>query len=98
MSPSDRADATWVTFSLAPIPSAVYTFPEIAAVDGIDMLFLGPHDLSGSIGRLERLGEDEPEALCAEAEAAILASGKPMATGGRPRWSFGELKQRGQLN
>lgn len=74
---------------------AIPHIPEIAAVDGLDMLFLGPNDLSGTIGMLERLNEDESEALSASVEAAILSTGKPMGTVCRPRWSYGELKARG---
>lgn len=74
---------------------AIPNIAEIAAVEGIDMLFLGPNDMAGTIGLLEKLGEDAAEALAAEAEARIKACGKLMGTVSRPRWSFGELKERG---
>ncbi|WP_068112447.1 HpcH/HpaI aldolase family protein [Tropicimonas marinistellae] len=74
---------------------AIPNIAEIAAVDGIDLLFIGPHDMAGSIGKLERLADDDAEALAAEAEAAILEAGKPMGTVGRPLWSYRDLKQRG---
>ncbi len=74
---------------------AIPHIPQIAAVEGLDMLFLGPNDLSGTIGMLEQLNEDESEALSASVEAAIRTTGKPMGTVGRPRWSYGELKARG---
>ncbi len=37
---------------------AIPNIADIAAVDGIDLLFIGPNDLAGSAGKLERL--DEP--------------------------------------
>jgi 2-keto-3-deoxy-L-rhamnonate aldolase RhmA len=55
---------------------AVEAIPDIAAVDGVDMLFIGPMDLSGSIGKLGRLDDPEVKALLARAERAILDSGK----------------------
>ena len=74
---------------------ALPNIAEIAQVDGIEMLFIGPNDLAGTIGLLEQLGEDDAEALAAEAEEKIKAAGKYMGTVKRPRWSYGELKGRG---
>ena len=55
--------------------AGVEALPEIAAVPGIDVLFLGPYDLSGSIGKLGRFGDPEVVALIDRAERAILESG-----------------------
>lgn len=54
----------------------VEAIPDIAAVPGVDMLFVGPYDLSASIGRLGRFGDPEVMALLARAERAILDSGR----------------------
>lgn len=59
---------------------AVEAIPEIAAVDGVDMLFVGPYDLSGSFGRLGGFDDPEVLALLDRAEKAVLASGKPYGT------------------
>lgn len=56
--------------------AAVDAIPEIAAVDGVDMLFIGPNDLSGSIGKLGQFDDAEVIALRERAEQAIKASGK----------------------
>ena len=56
--------------------AAVEAIPEIAAVDGVDMLFIGPNDLSGSIGKLGQFDDAEVIALRERAEKAIKASGK----------------------
>jgi 2-keto-3-deoxy-L-rhamnonate aldolase RhmA len=57
-------------------PQAVEEVADIAAVDGLDMLFVGPMDLSTSLGHL---GEpDHPEVLSriTRVEAAAKAAGK----------------------
>ncbi len=59
---------------------AVDNFAAIAAVPGIDMIFVGPNDLAGSVGKLERLTDAEPQALLARIEAAAAASGTPLGT------------------
>lgn len=60
--------------------SAVAQAAEIAAVDGVDVPFLGVNDMAGSIGRLEQLDHPDVRALVARAEAGMRASGKPMGT------------------
>ncbi len=60
--------------------AAVEAIPEIAAVDGVDMLFVGPYDLSGNVGRLGRFDDPEVLALLERAERAILESGKLYGT------------------
>lgn len=59
---------------------AVEAIPEIAAVDGVDALFVGPFDLSGSIGRLGEFDHPDVIALLAKAEAALKKTGKPFGT------------------
>ncbi len=61
---------------------AVENIEAIAAVDGIDMLFIGPNDLAGSMGRFEGLGSPEVIGAVDEAERRIAASGKML--GGFP--------------
>ncbi|MFT3816467.1 MAG: aldolase/citrate lyase family protein [Rubrivivax sp.] len=58
----------------------VRAIPEIARVEGLSMLFIGPLDLTGSIGRMGRWNDPEVESLLRDAEAAVLASG--LALGG----------------
>ncbi|MFQ5786262.1 MAG: HpcH/HpaI aldolase/citrate lyase family protein [Alphaproteobacteria bacterium] len=58
---------------------AVDNIAEIAAVDGVDVLFIGPFDLSADIGKPGRFDDPEVVTTLARAEAAILASGKTMA-------------------
>jgi 4-hydroxy-2-oxoheptanedioate aldolase len=55
---------------------AVDNIEAICAVDGIDMLLIGPNDLAGTIGRLGDLEHPEVMALVTRAELAIKTSGK----------------------
>jgi len=49
----------------------VESIPDIAAVPGIDAIFLGPFDLSASIGKMGRFDDPEVVELIAEAEEAV---------------------------
>lgn len=59
---------------------AVENIEEIAAIEGVDMLFIGPYDLSGSIGKLGQFEDPDVKALYAKAVRKIKASGKWMGT------------------
>jgi 2-dehydro-3-deoxyglucarate aldolase/4-hydroxy-2-oxoheptanedioate aldolase len=59
-------------------PAAVERTAEIAAVDGCDALFLGPGDLSASMGRIGDIGHPEVQALIARAAELAHAAGKPI--------------------
>lgn len=52
----------------------------IAAVEGIDMLFIGPNDLAGSMGRLEQLEDVDVRQTIQAMEERIMASGCWMGT------------------
>ena len=49
----------------------------IAAVDGVDGLFIGPSDLAADMGRLGQPGSAEVQAAVLAAGARIRAAGKP---------------------
>jgi len=55
---------------------AVQNIPEIAAVDGVDLLFIGPLDLSASMGIIGQTETPAFKELRAKAEEAIKDSGK----------------------
>ena len=52
----------------------------IAAVDGVDGLFIGPSDLAAAFGQLGNAKHPEVQAAMAEVFAAAKAAGKPMGT------------------
>lgn len=59
--------------------SAVEAIPEIAAVEGVDAIFVGPADLAASMGHL---GEpNHPEVTAAIARAFVLCSDAGVACG-----------------
>jgi 4-hydroxy-2-oxoheptanedioate aldolase len=49
----------------------------IAAVEGVDGVFIGPSDLSAALGHLGEPGHPEVQAVIADAIGRILACGKP---------------------
>ncbi|MCW2248759.1 4-hydroxy-2-oxoheptanedioate aldolase [Azospirillum fermentarium] len=74
---------------------AVAAVPDIAAVPGVDCLFIGPYDLSGSIGRLGRFDEPEVAVLLDRAERAILNTGTVYGTIPVPGRPMETLLERG---
>jgi 4-hydroxy-2-oxoheptanedioate aldolase len=60
-------------------PSAVDHADEIAAIDGVDVLFVGPADLSHSLGIPGQF--DHPDYLSAVKRVVTAASGRGKATG-----------------
>ncbi len=67
-----------VVLAQAESRTAVENLREVAAVDGIDGFYVGLLDMSGSVGKLGCLDDPEVAALLADAEAAVLKSGKPL--------------------
>ena len=63
----------------------------IAAVPGVDMVFIGPADLSGSAGLPDQTGAPEVERLIGETVAAVRAAGKPLSTVPRDGKSWQDL-------
>lgn len=74
---------------------AVAALDEIASVDGIDMIIIGPRDLSGSIGKLNQFEDPAVFALFAEAERKALASGKFVGTVVYPSFTLNDMFKRG---
>ena len=71
---------------------AIDNIEEIAAVDGVDMLFMGPSDISASIGHMLDMEEPAVIRLIQKAERQMRATGKLLATVTRPgktvKWTF----------
>ena len=59
-------------------PEAIERLPQIAAVPGVDSLFVGPGDLSAALGRLGEIGHPDVQALIAQAAKAAHSAGKPV--------------------
>ena len=73
----------------------VANIDQILAIEGIDVMFIGPHDLSGTVGQLGNLKHPEVAALIARAEDRILRSGIPMGTVPHPGSSALDMFARG---
>ena len=63
---------------------AVNNLEEIAAIEGIDGFIVGPNDLSGSIGKLGQMRDEEMIQLYRRIGSVLKAAGKPAGifTGG----------------
>lgn len=59
-------------------PNAIANLPAIAAVPGVDSLFIGPGDLSAAMGRIGEVNHPEVQAAIAGAARAARAAGKPI--------------------
>ena len=57
--------------------AAVAATAAIAAVEGVDCIFVGPSDLAASMGHLGKANHPEVQAAIASVYAAAKASGKP---------------------
>ena len=55
---------------------AIDAIPAIAAVEGIDVIFIGPCDLSATLGKLNQFDDPEVRGQIDRAAKAILGSGK----------------------
>jgi 4-hydroxy-2-oxoheptanedioate aldolase len=56
--------------------AAIDQIEKMAAIDGVDCLFIGPQDLAASLGHLGNPGHPEVKAAIGEAIARIKAAGK----------------------
>lgn len=75
--------------------TGVSAIAEIGAVEGIDVLFIGPFDLSGNLGHLGEIAHPDVAPVIAAAEKAILATGKAMGTVPHPGVDFLEMFAKG---
>ena len=59
-------------------PEAIERMPEIAAVPGIDALFVGPGDLAAAMGHIGNIAHPEVQALIEKAARMAREAGKPV--------------------
>lgn len=75
--------------------TAVGNIDAIVAVEGIDLFFIGPFDLSATVGQMGNLKHPEVAALIERAEKAIVGAGKPMGTVPHPGATWQDMFERG---
>jgi len=73
----------------------VENIDEILEVEGIDVMFIGPYDLSGTVGQLGNIKHPEVARLIEHAEARIKAKGLPMGTVPHPGCTWKDMFARG---
>lgn len=67
-------------------PEAIERLADIAAVPGVDSLFVGPGDLAAAMGRIGEISHAEVQAMIEHAAGAARAAGKPIGiVGGTPQ-------------
>ncbi|AOY95265.1 2,4-dihydroxyhept-2-ene-1,7-dioic acid aldolase [Cupriavidus sp. USMAA2-4] len=76
----DRADAEACLLVQAETRQALDNLEAICAVDGVDGVFIGPADLSASLGHRGNPGHPEVQAAIEDAIRRIVASGKAAGT------------------
>lgn len=76
---------------------AVENAADIAATDGVDMLFIGASDLSGSLGVLGQTAHPDVLAAMEKVKAAAGRHGKPLGTIPRAGTSTAQLAKDGYL-
>ncbi|SIS82441.1 HpcH/HpaI aldolase family protein [Phaeovulum vinaykumarii] len=74
---------------------AVENLAQICAVPGVGMIFIGPNDLSGSMGMLGQLAAPEFHAMLARIEATCAAAGMPLGTITGPGRGYSVLRDKG---
>ncbi len=77
---ASEAEAQICLIVQAETVTALDNIKAIAAVDGVDSVFVGPSDLSASMGYLGQPGHPEVQAAIAQALRDIAASGKAPGT------------------
>ncbi len=92
---AEKANHNLVVMCQVETAKSVDNIPEIGAIDGIDVLFIGPFDLSASMGKAGRFDDEQVAEPLARAEAAILATGKAMGGICRPDDSAEAMLARG---
>jgi len=76
----ERADDNLMIIVQIETTAGVDNARAIAEVDGVDVVFIGPTDLSGSLGLPNQTGAAEVTAAIGRAMDAAHAAGKPLAT------------------
>lgn len=75
-----RSDAEVLTICQIETRAGVANAEAIAAVEGVDLLFIGPFDLSADMGHLGEPDHPEVQSAIAKVERAARAAGKLLGT------------------
>ncbi len=90
-----RSDREVLTICQIETRAGVENIDAIAAVEGVDLLFIGPMDLSGDMGQVGNPDHPDVQAAIAKVEAAVRAAGKLLGAVPTGAHSARELLARG---
>ena len=88
------ADELLIAVQIETLAGAAHA-AEIAAVDGVDVVFIGPNDLSGDLGVLGQFDHPDFTQTVAAIEAAVKSAGKVLGCLPYPGSDPAELHRRG---
>jgi 2-keto-3-deoxy-L-rhamnonate aldolase RhmA len=91
----DRANDELLIIAQIESRQAVENAAEIASVEGVDMIFLGPFDLSANLGHMGEPDHPETRAAVEAVEASVKAAGKLLGGLPTPARSAEELYEAG---
>jgi 4-hydroxy-2-oxoheptanedioate aldolase len=91
----DRAADDLIIIVQIENPEGVENAAAIAAVEGVDVVFIGPRDLSASIGKLNQFDDPQLKQLIAKAEQAVIRSGKTLGCVANPGPAVRQMFDRG---
>jgi 2-keto-3-deoxy-L-rhamnonate aldolase RhmA len=91
----DRANDELLIICQIESRQAVENAAEIVSVEGVDMIFLGPFDLSANLGYMGEPDHPETRAAVEAVEAAVKAAGKLLGGLPTPERSAEELYEAG---
>ncbi len=74
----EQANQETLVITMVEDATAIENLPAILAVEGLDTVFIGPEDLSASLGYIGQPGHANVQSVIRQAEAQILAAGKPL--------------------
>ena len=92
---ADKANDNLLVICQVESVKTVDNIEAIGAVDGIDVLFIGPFDLSASMGKPGQFDDPAVADALDRAEAGIQASGKTLGGILRPGDSLAGMVERG---
>jgi len=92
---ADHAERELLTVAMIESAAGVAALPQMAAHGGIDMFFIGPLDLSASIGHAGDYAHPQFRELLAEAEQRVLESGAALGGAIIPGHDANSLFSRG---
>jgi 4-hydroxy-2-oxoheptanedioate aldolase len=91
----DTADSKQAVIVQVESVGAIDQIPEIGEVEGVDVIFIGPRDLSATLGKVNQFDDPEVRAQIDRAEKMILRTGKLLGSIARSGEEARRMSERG---